>query len=99
MLNLILIPNQKVAKQYGDELGIDIKLLQGGQLGSKIANPPKKKNVDIIISTVHVIKEMSRAKMYSLTEVKTVVLDEADTLLDDSFSMYVDDLLNKFAVS
>jgi superfamily II DNA/RNA helicase len=103
-LALILVPTKELAEQvyevtkmYGEELELDIKLLQGGHLGSKIANPPRNKNVDIMVSTVHVIKELARAGTYDLGFVRAVVLDEADTLLDDSFSIYISELLQKFA--
>lgn len=85
--------------KLGSELGINIKLLQGGNIGSKIANSSDGEKVDIMISTVNVITQLSEARVYELDRVQQIVLDEADTLLDDSFSPAVLYLLRKFPVS
>ncbi len=88
---------QDVAEKYANGLGISVKLLQGGNLGSKISNPPAEET-DLIVSTVNVISTLSRLQVYKQNRVRHVVLDEADTLLDDSFSRDVINLLHPFPV-
>jgi superfamily II DNA/RNA helicase len=79
-------------------LEIDISLLQGGNIGSKIASPSSN-FVDILISTVNAASLLTTAGVYSTKHVQHVVLDEADTLLDDSFADDVTTFLRKFSVS
>lgn len=81
-------------------LEIDVKLLQGGNLRSKVRNPPQNKIVDILITTANALKVLSSAGVYHLGRITHVVLDEADTLLDDSFfPELVGPFLNRLPVS
>ena len=72
-------------------------MLQGGNLGSKIKNPPTEVT-DVIISTINIISTLSRMQVYTTKKIQHIVLDEADTLLDDSFSKDVANFLDPFPV-
>lgn len=65
-------------------MDVRVKLLQGGSLQSKIKNPPNTE-VDLLVATTNAIKVLTSTGTYGLGKVHHVVLDEADTLLDDSF--------------
>lgn len=78
-------------------MGVNVKLLQHGNLGSKIANPSSE-HIDLLISTVHVLSTLKSAGLYGMSKVHHVVLDEADTLLDDSFALDVVNFLHGFQV-
>lgn len=79
-------------------MGVNVKLLQHGNLGSKIATPASDV-IDLLISTIHVVSTLKSAGVYGINKVHHVVLDEADTLLDDSFSPDVINFLRSFNVS
>jgi ATP-dependent RNA helicase MRH4 len=78
-------------------MGVNVKLLEGGNIGSKITSPHSGE-VDLLISTVHVLSALKSVGIYTMNKVQHIVLDEADTLLDDSFSPGVVDFLNGFSV-
>lgn len=91
---------QKVALQLAANLNITVKLVQGGNLGSKLKNPPSVTTVDILIATTNALKVLTSAGVYSTSKVAHVILDEADTLLDDSFfPELVGPFLNRLTVS
>ncbi|CAL8111469.1 unnamed protein product [Orchesella dallaii] len=90
--SIILVPSRELADQVYQvatnltyNLDISVKLLQGGSLGSKMKNPPKTQGVDILIATTNALKVLTSAGVYGTSKLLHVVLDEADTLLDDSF--------------
>lgn len=74
-----------MAKQLSANLDISVKVVQGGSLASKINNPPQTSTVDILIATANALKVLMTAGVYRTVDIMHVVLDEADTLLDDSF--------------
>ncbi|XP_075225253.1 putative ATP-dependent RNA helicase Dbp21E2 isoform X2 [Lycorma delicatula] len=100
-LALIITPSRElacqileVASSIGYNLSIDCKVLIGGHT-KRIMMNPKFEFIDILVATVGVISKLTSSGIYNLSNVKHVVLDEADTLLDDSFSEYVIHFLRK----
>jgi len=89
---------QNVAQTFGKSLGINVKLLEGGHIGNKIKNPPSVP-IDLMVSTVNVVTELSKVEVYSMRKLKTIILDEADTLTDDSFCENVLTFLQPFSVN
>ncbi|XP_058792978.1 probable ATP-dependent RNA helicase DDX28 [Phymastichus coffea] len=104
-LGLILTPSHeltkqiaKVAKKLAKNLEINIVTLTGGKTKRIISNPPITE-VDIVVATIGVMKKLVRMGIYKLDEVKHVVLDEADTLFDETFTDYTCNLLRKVQIS
>lgn len=101
---LIITPSRELAIQIGevcDELchGLDLKtkVIIGGHTKSLMLNPSIDE-VDILISSIGVLSKLTTCKIYKLHAVRHVVLDEADTLLDDSFSSMLQYILKQFPV-
>lgn len=59
---------------------------------------PRVSEVDLVVSTIGVMKKLSNTKIYKLDEVRHVILDEADTLLDVTFKDELCDILSKIPV-
>lgn len=60
---------------------------------------PTIEEVDILVGTVGVVSKLVTTGIYRMKQVRHVVLDECDTLLDDSFTEKLTYLLQKFPVS
>jgi len=89
---------QYVACKLTEGLNLDVRLLQGGNIGSQLASA-RMNYVDLLISTVHVARELSSGGIFNMKHVEHVVLDEADSLLDDSFVDEIVPLLRRFPVN
>lgn len=61
-------------------------------------NPPIE-YCDILVTTLGAYSKLVTTGIYKIHNVHHLVLDEADTLLDDSFSDKVAHLMKKFSVS
>lgn len=59
---------------------------------------PDFDDVDILVGTIGAISKLSTTGIYRMDEIRYVVLDEADTLLDDSFSEKLGYFLKRFPV-
>lgn len=91
-LALIITPGRelaeqiaKVAEELTDGLGFNIKSVIGGNTKQKMMNPSFE-DIDILVGSIGAISKLTTTGIYRMTEVKHVVLDEADTLLDDGFN-------------
>lgn len=100
-LAVIITPSRELAQQIMDvalkftsNLMIDSQLLIGGHTKRKMLDP-KFEYIDLLVATVGALSKLSSSGLYNLSHVKHVVLDEADTLLDDSFKDYLINLLRK----
>lgn len=101
-LALILTPGRELAHQIGkvaEELtegcDINVKVVIGGKTKQKMLNPSFE-DVDILIGSIGALSKLTTTGIYRTTEVKHVVLDEADTLLDDGFSDKLCHFLSRF---
>lgn len=90
---LILAPTRELAIQIGDELrglltfftGIRVAVLYGGAgIGSQIRQMEKKPQ--IVVATPGRLMDHYNRKTIRLDKIQTVVLDEADRMLDMGFS-------------
>lgn len=88
---LILVPNRELvhqikemAKPLVEPFGLSVEGLVGGNTKKLMMNPTFFE-VDILIATPGVISKLSTVGVYKLDKVQYTVLDEADTLMDDSF--------------
>ncbi|KAF7287301.1 hypothetical protein GWI33_001666 [Rhynchophorus ferrugineus] len=100
-LAVILVPNRELAyqtyevgKTLGDPVGVNVKALVGGKTKSAMVNP-EFNDIDILIATPGALSKLSTVGIYKLNEVLWLVLDEADTLLDDGFLEKVEILIKR----
>lgn len=99
---LILAPTRELAIQIGDELrslltyfeGIRVAVLYGGTgIGSQIKSLEKKPQ--IVVATPGRLMDHYNRKTIRLDKIQTVVLDEADRMLDMGFFKDVTKILDK----
>src|SRR5829696_8524538 len=96
---LILAPTRELALQvadsmieYGKHLNVRVLAVYGGQpYGPQISN--LKRGVDIVVGTPGRLNDLLERKVLNLSEVKTVVLDEADEMLNMGFIEEVEKIL------
>lgn len=101
-LAIILTPARELAEQIGrmaedlsDGLDINVKVLVGGNTKQKMMNPDFE-DVDILIGSIGAISKLTTTGIYRIENVKYVVLDESDTLLDESFHEKISYYVRKF---
>ena len=75
-------------------LDLRMKLVLGGNVDERM-NTEDKTGVDILIGTVGALHKMFTAKHYYAGSVCSLVFDEADSLLDDTFGDLTASLLGK----
>jgi ATP-dependent RNA helicase DeaD len=89
---LVLVPTRELAMQvseaihrYGQKLGVSVLPLYGGQvIGQQLR--VLKRGVDVVVATPGRALDHLRRGTLQLDEVRTVVLDEADEMLDMGFA-------------
>lgn len=79
-------------------LNLNVTTLVGGRTKQKMLNPPIE-YCDILVTTLGAYSKLVSTGIFKINNVHHMVLDEADTLLDDSFIDKVSHLLKKFPVS
>ena len=79
------------------EFGINIKFITGGNIQQKI-DFGAKMHVDILIGSVGAMNKMFEKRFFSPNFVDTVILDEIDTMVDDTFIGVTSGLLAKLKV-
>lgn len=101
---LIITPGRELAEQIGEVCenvchGLDLKtkVLIGGHTKSIMHNPPINE-VDILVASMGVLSKLITSNIYRMHQVRHVVLDEADTLLDDTFVGKLQYILKRFPV-
>ena len=94
---LIIAPGRELTEQIGTiakklsfALGIGICTMISGASGSKL----QQTGHDVIVTTAGLAAELA-GKVYKLDRVQHLVLDEADTLLDDSFNEDILDVIRR----
>lgn len=102
---LILTPSRELAQQIGNvcedlchDLDIKTKVLIGGHTKSVMMNPPVDE-IDVLVASIGSLSKLLFSQTYRMHQVRHVVLDEADTLLDDSFQQKLMSILKRFPVS
>ena len=98
---LILVPTRELAMQvseavtrYGKELKISVLPVYGGQaIGQQLH--ALKRGVDVVVATPGRALDHIRRKTLQLKTVQTVVLDEADEMLDMGFAEDLDAILEQ----
>src|SRR6266498_117194 len=96
---LVLAPTRELALQvadsmteYGKHMNVRVLAVYGGQpYGPQIGN--LKRGVDIVVGTPGRLNDPLERKVLNLSEIKTVVLDEADEMLNMGFIEEVEKIL------
>lgn len=88
----------EVAQRLTENLNINVSTLVGGKTKQKMLNPPVE-YCDLLVTTLGAYSKLITTGIFKIHNVHHVVLDEADTLLDDSFIDKLSNLLKKFKVS
>lgn len=91
-LALILTPSRElaqqisdVARQFEEKLLFDSGLILGGHTKRLMMNPTFS-SVDLLVASIGAMSKLTTTGIYNVSYVRHLVLDEADTLLDDSFN-------------
>ncbi|XP_058130727.1 probable ATP-dependent RNA helicase DDX28 [Anopheles ziemanni] len=101
-LVLIITPGRELAQQIGnvaksltEGLGITTRVVLGGRTKQQMLNPSFE-DIDILVASFGAISKLVTSGIYRMEEIRYVVLDEADTLLDDSFNNKLLHLMKRF---
>lgn len=88
---LVLVPNRELAYQVGEvaealaqSVGLKVKTIVGGRT-KKVMMNPEFDEIDILVGTPGALSKLSTVGVYKFNNILYTVMDEADTLLDDSF--------------
>ncbi|KAH8374342.1 hypothetical protein KR200_007469 [Drosophila serrata] len=99
---LILTPGRELATQIAavtEKLaqGTDLKVrsLLGGNTKQLMMSPQFEK-VDVLVATLGALSKLVTTGIYRMEQVRHLVLDEADTLLDDTFTDKLTYFLRRF---
>jgi ATP-dependent RNA helicase DeaD len=99
--SLVLTPTRELAlqvakamAQYGHSLGIQVLAVYGGQPYSRQIGRLKK-GVDIVVGTPGRLLDLIQKKVLDLSQVSSVVLDEADEMLSMGFIEDIEAILNE----
>ncbi|KAJ6622126.1 putative ATP-dependent RNA helicase DDX28 [Pseudolycoriella hygida] len=91
-LVVIVTPGRELASQIGSVatslcsgLNINVKTVVGGRTKRLIMNPHFE-TIDILVGSMGGLSKLVTTQIYRMKNVRHVVIEEADTMLDDSFS-------------
>jgi superfamily II DNA/RNA helicase len=97
---LILVPTRELAQQVAEELGLlgvpkglKVAVVYGGQPVG--AQAKKAKGAQILVATPGRIWDLVERKLVSLDAVESLVLDEADRMLDMGFKPQVERIMRR----
>jgi ATP-dependent RNA helicase DeaD len=96
---LVLVPTRELAEQvsqavhrYGRDLGVRVLPVYGGQpIGRQLQ--ALQRGVDVVVGTPGRVLDHIERTTLDLSEVRTVVLDEADEMLDMGFAEDIEAIL------
>lgn len=103
-LAVIITPSRELASQIAEvaqtvaqSFDLSVTSLIGGKTKQKMLNPPVE-YCDVLVTTLGAFSKLVTTGIYKTHNVHHVVLDEADTLLDDSFLGKLSLLMQKFSI-
>ena len=85
---------KEVAESICNELDIKVKLVTGSSVDKKIEFS-KRERVDLLVGSAGGMSKMFAGKLYFADHIETIILDEIDTLVDDTFKGVTMHLLAK----
>ncbi|XP_076305820.1 putative ATP-dependent RNA helicase Dbp21E2 isoform X1 [Tachypleus tridentatus] len=100
---VVIAPSRELVEQIGNvayklvvNCNLNVKVLVGGHgTRQKLRRPEKTLDLDLLITSPGVLQSLVQAKIYSVALIDHVVIDEADTMLDDSFNDSLQRFLRK----
>ncbi|XP_014677109.1 PREDICTED: ribosome biogenesis protein BMS1 homolog [Priapulus caudatus] len=99
---LVLVPGRELAEQVYTvikslcrRLGVRADMVVGGRGTKKLLAAGRHSDCDILVATPGVLWKLLCARIFTLEHVNYVVVDEADSLLDDSFNDIICPILRK----
>ncbi|KAF0309472.1 putative ATP-dependent RNA helicase DDX28 [Amphibalanus amphitrite] len=102
---LIVTPGRELAVQIRDvllamtaDLPLHVRMLLGGRTKRKMERPTVLP-MDVLVASFGALSKLHSVGILDLSRVSQVILDEADTLLDDSFREDVRRLLSRLPLS
>lgn len=103
-LGLVIAPGRELAEQItsvanelGSDLGISVRLIKGGHTKREMLNP-NVQNTHLVVATLGALSKLTTSRVYDMSLVQHITLDEADTLFDDSFNQQMMHYLGKFPI-
>ena len=98
---LVLVPTRELAiqvaeavRRYGKELHVNVLAIYGGQaIGQQVH--PLRRGVDVVVATPGRALDHIRRRTLQLPHVRSVVLDEADEMLDMGFAEDLEPILEE----
>ena len=104
---IILVPTSELVTQIGTKVKAfshTVKYRSGTmsskdtprRIKSTLFNPA---GIDVLVTTPHLLASIAKTEPYVLSRVSHLVLDEADSLMDRSFSPITNELISKVAPS
>lgn len=104
---LVLVPSRELAEQVqavaqslGRHLGLQVIELGGGLGMSRLKlQLCKRPSADVLVATPGALWKALKSQLISLHHLNFIVLDEVDTLLDESFLELVDYILDKSSIA
>ncbi|XP_027225026.2 probable ATP-dependent RNA helicase DDX28 [Penaeus vannamei] len=103
-LGLIVVPGRELAEQIqtiasslAEGLGINVELVKGGRTKKLMLNPAVTEP-HLLVATIGALSKLTTAGLYDMSLVRHITLDEADSLLDDSFNDSVIRYLSRFPI-
>lgn len=97
-LALVLTPGRELAAQVSavaERMGLRVQTVVGGHT-KRLLLQPSFEDVDVLVGSLGAVSKLVTHGIYRMGRVRTVVLDEADTLLDDSFNEKLAYFLRRF---
>lgn len=102
---IVIVPSREladqiydVARHLGAHMQFDPHHVCGGRGTQKLLRNPEVSTVDLLVATPGVLSKLLTNRCYNMSRLNHVILDEADTLLDDSFSDLTLRLLQKMKI-
>lgn len=103
-LALVISPSRELASQIGNvaselshHLPFSSHVVIGGRTKQKMLFP-EFNHVDLLVATIGALSKLTSTGLYNMSEVRHLILDESDTLLDDSFNELVVRYLKRFKI-
>ncbi|XP_044742429.1 probable ATP-dependent RNA helicase DDX28 [Chrysoperla carnea] len=90
-LAVILLPSRELTYQIGEvinhfarDFNLNVNVIIGGRTKKMMLNPEFNQS-DIVVASLGAISKLTTTGIFRMENCRHLVLDEADTLLDDSF--------------
>lgn len=86
-----------VAEKLCSKLDINVKTIVGGNTKKLMVNPDFA-SIDILVGSIGAVSKLVTTGIYRMQCVRHVVIDEADTMFDDTFSDKLVYFMKRFPV-